>query len=376
MTATGYDGVVRVVYVADRVDLRGGAGRHLLQVIGWAVRSRLRVTVATGRIGGRVLDPANATLVRIPGLASRLATDAGLGELARQVGQADVIHVQNVMNPRAIALAAQTGRAVVTVQDHRFFCPGPGKTLPDGQCCRSPMADGVCAHCLGDEAYRSQLLDVTRARLHALADATVVVLSRYMAAELAAAGIPGALVIPPSFDVSGGEPEEGSAFLLAGRLVRHKAPVDAWAAWTRAGRPLPLRVAGQGGERRALEGAVHLGWLEPAALELELARSRALLLPSRWQEPFGMIGVEALARATPVIVGRSGGTDDWTDAGCIVVERGDVGAMAGALSELAHDPGRAVRLGRSGREMVVERFARAAIEGRLRLLYEAAAARA
>jgi glycosyltransferase involved in cell wall biosynthesis len=133
-------------------------------------------------------------------------------------------------------------------------------------------------------------------------------------------------------------------------------------------------VAGEGRERQALSGTAQLGWLDPKDLELELARSRAVLLPSRWQEPFGMIGVEALAQATPVIVGRSGGTGDWTDTGCIVVERGDVDAMADALAELARDPDRAVSLGRSGREAVAARFARATIERRLQLLYEAVAA--
>ena len=44
---------------------------------------------------------------------------------------ADVVHVQNVMNPTALTRLVSSGRAVVTVQDHRVFCPGPGRTPPD-----------------------------------------------------------------------------------------------------------------------------------------------------------------------------------------------------------------------------------------------------
>lgn len=86
-----------------------------------------------------------------------------------------------------------------------------------------------------------------------------------------------------------------------------------------------------------------------------------------------MIGVEALANATPVIVAATGGTGDWSVAGCLQVAAGDVGGMAEAMATLAADPAMAVALGRAGRAMVAERFTRASIEGRLRALYDAAA---
>jgi glycosyltransferase involved in cell wall biosynthesis len=365
---------VRILYLSDRLSLRGGADQHLLQVISWAAASGHRVTVAAGRIESAVPMPAGVVLERLRDLASPSSARSCGQRLERLLEDADVVHCQNVMNSVVLAAAAATGRAVVTVQDHRVFCPGPGKTLPDGSRCGSAMAVAACADCLPDRAYRERMLELTQARREALRGARLVTLSRYMADELASAGLPGALVIPPWVEVATAEPDPGDGFLLAGRLVAHKAPLDAWHAWRRAATTLPLRVAGAGPLGRDLDGAQLLGWLRPEALAVELRRSRALLFPSRWQEPFGIVGVEALAHGTPVIAASNGGSREWTDAGCLRVAAGDVGGMADAMATLAADPAAALSLGRQGRAMVAERFARGPVEDRLRSLYATVAA--
>jgi glycosyltransferase involved in cell wall biosynthesis len=366
---------VRILYLSDRLSLRGGADQHLLQVIAWAAGAGHRVVVAAGRIERGIPLPTTVACEQHRELASPVPAGPRGQRLAQLLADADLVHCQNLMNPAALAAASATGRAAVTVQDHRVFCPGPGKTLPDGSPCRTAMSEDACAACLPDRSYRERMLAVTEARRAALAGARLVVLSRYMAEELAAAGLPGAAVIPPWIEAPFAEPEPGDAFLLAGRLVAHKAPLDAWQAWRRADCGLPLRVAGAGPLEGALEGAQLLGWLPAGALGAELRRSRALLLPGRWQEPFGMIGIEALAQATPVIASATGGSDEWTDAGCLRVPSGDIEAMAEAIATLAADPAGALALGRRGRAMVVERFARAPLEQRLRSLYDAVVGR-
>jgi glycosyltransferase involved in cell wall biosynthesis len=366
---------MRVLYLTDRVSLRGGADRHLLQVVGWAAGAGHSVTVAAGRIERGATLPDGVRVIRARYLADRHRSGAGLAALESLAAKADLVHVQNVMNPLVLAsVCASGGRTIVTVQDHRVFCPGLGKTIPDGSRCRRAMADEACAECLPDADYRARMLEITKARWEAIRGARLVVLSRYVAGELAAEGQPAARVIPPWVQVPELEPVPGGAFLFAGRLVTHKAPVDAWAAWRRADCGMDLRVAGAGPVADELVGAELLGWLAQADLARELHRSRALLFPSRWQEPFGMVGIEALSHGTPVIVCRSGGTGEWSDAGCLVVEPGDIDAMAEAISALAEDPAQATALGAMGREMVAERFSRRAIEDRLGALYASVAA--
>ena len=84
--------------------------------------------------------------------------------------------------------------------------------------------------------------------------------------------------------------------------------------------------------------------------------------------PGGRVGATPTAPASAI-----GGPGEGTDAGCLRGAAGDVDAMASAMSALAADPAIAVALGREGRAMVAERFARAPIESRLRALYDAAA---
>ena len=194
--------------------------------------------------------PGSVALCRVRGLSSRVDIDSGLGNLQRLVDSADVIHTQNVMNPTALTLLVDSGRAVVTVQDHRVFCPGRGKTLVDGSLCTQAMGDVICRECLPDEVYRRSTLELTRRRLAALRSAEVVVLSRYMAEELARVGLVGVSVVPPWVEVGPGRSALGDQLLLGGRLVAHKGIIDGWRAWNEANRPLPLVVAGLGPPRR------------------------------------------------------------------------------------------------------------------------------
>lgn len=341
----------------------------MLQVIRGAIAAGHRVTVAFGRAEVEARLPAGCSGLRIRGLASMVESAGRLMRLVDVLRDADVVHLQNIMNPIVLRAAVATGRAVVTVQDHRVFCPGPGKTLPCGGRCDQVMSDDLCRVCLPDDEYRQRMVTLTAARLEALAGTSLVVLSRYMQKELEKVGCPGAEVIPPWVEGGAGPPEPGRGFVMGGRLVGHKGVLDGWRAWRRSGCAAALRVAGEGPLGRRLAGADLLGWLSHTALREELHRSRGLVFPSRWQEPFGVLGVEALAERTPVIVADSGGTGEWSDVGCLRCAAGDVAAMAEGIARLASDAELARRLGREGRAMVAERFGRTAIEGHLDSLY-------
>jgi len=366
---------VRLLYLTDRLSDRGGADHHLATVITSSVNAGHRVSVVFGRDEGGMEMEDVVERRRVRGLASLVDSNAGLHELPRLLEDADVVHIQNVMNPVALAMAVGCGRSVVTVQDHRVFCPGGGKTMTDGSRCTTPMADEVCSHCLPDPVYRRSTLDLTRRRLAAIQGAEVVVLSEFMAAELAAMGRRGARVVAPWIEPGPQKSDPGSVFLLGGRLVSHKGVVDGWRAWREAGRPLPLEVAGAGPLGSEMHGAELLGWLNPEDLRTALRRSRALIFPARWQEPFGILGLEALAQGTPVIVAESGGTPDWSMAGCIRVASGDVAAMAEAVGRLADDPELGLTIGRAGQTAVGRRFGRERLEPRLHDLYAHVAGR-
>lgn len=346
---------LRVLVVTDRISGRGGADRHLWDVVDALKRRGDHVRVATGRVdpGAAPQLPGAAPPIRSRALASAVASHRQLDRLRPHMDRADVLLVQNVMNPTALRLLSETGRAVALVQDHRVFCPGPGRTLPNGERCDRQPTAAACAECLPDADYRARALALTQARRDALAGAEVVVLSQYMQQEMGEGA-----VIPPWIFVDSAPPEgPRDRIVLAGRMVSHKAVADAHRAWQMAGEPLPLHVAGEGPDADAMTGAHHHGWLPRPELWALLRRARVVLFPARWQEPFGILGVEALACGAPVVVADVGGVRDWAQGGATRVAAGDVPGMADALRGLCEGPAEAEPIAKARENAIRERYA-------------------
>jgi glycosyltransferase involved in cell wall biosynthesis len=311
---------VRLLHVTDRLSQRGGADVHLLGVLAALVERGHDVTLAVERDDGTATAPCNLVI--------------GLSELDRLAARADVIHIHNALQPELLSWAAARD-AVATVQDHRSFCPGRGKLTLAGEVCRLPMAESTCAACFESADYHRRIHAITAARLEALrAMRATVVLSEYMRRELAALGIGRAHVIPPF--VHGLEPRATPSgppcVLFCGRLVAAKGPHEAARAHALARTPLPLVFAGTGPLRAELGGYEVLGWQDRAALSATYRRARALVMPSRWQEPFGIAGLEAASLGVPVAAWHSGGVEEWHPGAPPLAPWGDVDALAAALA--------------------------------------------
>jgi glycosyltransferase involved in cell wall biosynthesis len=324
------------------------------------------VFAAAGEVDGAPDWPGPAW--RVQGLDARTRAPAGLDRLHAALAP-DIVHVHTVMNPAALEWAAARG-AVVTVQDHRHFCPGRGKWTLRGQPCRQAMSRDACAECFEDEGYFAALLGLTQERLQAIRGLQVTVLSRYMRGELIAAGLdPRRVHVVPPFvhglaQGAGGEPPPRTHVLFAGRLVEAKGVRDAIAAWHRSGVDLPLVMAGTGPLRAFAQdaGAQVLGWVDRQRLGALYRGAAALIMPSRWQEPFGIAGLEALALGCPVAAWRSGGVPEWHPGGALMVEWGDVDGLADALRAAMAE----------GHAAPPEGFTSGAAMSRLGAVYEAA----
>ena len=331
---------MRVLHLADRLSERGGAHVHLRGVIGLLRARGHQVELAVGAADPGVEPPCVTHVVR--GLETRGRERVDLDPIVRRV-LPDLVHLHTVVNPAALEWAARR-RAVITVQDHRYFCPGRGKWTAAGHVCGQALSREACAACFDDAAYFEDVYALTRERLSALERLRVIVLSEYMRRELCAAGLAAARVhvVPPfvhGLDVDSA-PAGPPCVLFAGRLVEGKGVREAVEAWRRSGVSLPLVCAGTGPLRGALErqGVEVLGWVPHARLGPVFRRARALLLPSRWQEPFGIVGLEALAMGVPVAAWRSGGVPEWHPGGERLAEWGDVDGLARALRAAVDGP--------------------------------------
>ena len=329
---------MKILHVADRLTDRGGAYRHLLGVLEHQRREH-DVELAVGRDDGNVELPRSLVL----GLDARTREPVDVSSLMEHF-RPDVVHVHNVMNPAVLEALGDYDEPVrvMTVQDHRAFCPGQGKWTLDGEMCSERMSAELCKKCFTDEAYGQEIEALTNERLEATKRFRVVVLSRYMKRELVAVGIEDdrIAVVPPfvhGLDLdatSNGSP----SVLFVGRLVESKGVVEAITAWERSGVDLPLVVAGTGPLRDSLvrPGVALLGWVGRAELSSLYRRASAVLMPSRWQEPFGIVGLESLVMGTPVVAWQSGGIGEWHPGP--LTKWGDVDSLARELRTAVDRP--------------------------------------
>jgi glycosyltransferase involved in cell wall biosynthesis len=82
------------------------------------------------------------------------------------------------------------------------------------------------------------------------------------------------------------------------------------------------------------------------------AAAAVAVAPSRWQEPLGLVAIEAMAAGTPVVVTRVGALPEVVahERTGLVVEPGDAGALADALDRVVGDPLLQRVYGAAGRE--------------------------
>jgi glycosyltransferase involved in cell wall biosynthesis len=140
------------------------------------------------------------------------------------------------------------------------------------------------------------------------------------------------------------------------------------------GRPLTALIAGEGPVRASLEGraaalgaarTVHAdvpGWIDAARRDAALGRASVLALPSRWPEPFGLVGLEAARFGVPSVAFDVGGVRAWlTDGvnGVLVPPGGGGPAFGDALASLLRDPVRLTTLS-AGATAASARFSAAA----------------
>lgn len=388
---------MRVLLLSSRLSERGGADRWLLGVAARLFR-RVETLLAVGA-KDRTLPAAEEARVgpwsRVKGLGRRggerrgaLAAQRGLSALIERFAP-DVVQLNDITDPALLGLAAAGGRALIMVQDHRFFCPGRGMVTAAGEPCAGP-AGPACAACFDEPAYARQVIALTAARGAALgAMARLLTLSRYMADQLIAQDPAlgrSVEVVPPFVDALPPPPATPPAdlppayHLLAGRLTAHKGVRTALQAALCPKTGLPLVVAGNGPLAPEVEEAAArrpgrvfaVGWVDRAGLARLLAGARTLWLPSRWAEPFGIVGLEALSAGVPVVGSAVGGVPEWLKEGesGLLVPPGDPSALARAAGELAADPELAATLGRQGQTLVARRYAPDRAVERLLELYQ------
>jgi glycosyltransferase involved in cell wall biosynthesis len=175
--------------------------------------------------------------------------------------------------------------------------------------------------------------------------AMLVAISRAQRAK-APQSMRGVAVIPNPIDVRGWPLQERKQdyVLWIGRMTAEKGPHRAIAAAREAGVRLVLAGVIQPGQQPFFDREVaphidgdrvsFLGEVGGAPKRSLFAGARALLMPISWEEPFGMVMVEALACGTPVIAFPAGAARELVLDGHTGFLVRDERAMAGAIGRL------------------------------------------
>ncbi|MGH7573394.1 MAG: glycosyltransferase family 4 protein [Gemmatimonadota bacterium] len=164
-------------------------------------------------------------------------------------------------------------------------------------------------------------------------------------------------------------PFEPPRLACLGRHVRDKGfdvALSGFARLTERFPALRLTLIGDGPERPALERqASELGLAERVAFAGRvpevpplLNAATVIVMPSRWEETFGLVALEGALMGRPVVASRVGALPEVVVDGetGLIVEKEDSAGLADAIACLLERPETARRMGRAARERALETF--------------------
>jgi glycosyltransferase involved in cell wall biosynthesis len=324
-------------------------------------------------------------------------TDEGLdGAIARVRGFApDVCFSHNMRTLAVDARLAAEWPVVKMMHGHFGTCVSGQKAFafPSVVACTRPFGPGCLAHYLPRRCGQANPFVMVQEYRWGLEQRSlfdryraIVVASRFMRDEYVRAGVaPGSVHAIPLFappHIPGETGDEGPRpidVVFLGRMTALKGPdilVEAVAhASTRLGRRLSVVFAGEGPERDRLQASASsrsvdarfTGWVSPRERD-ELLRDAAIIaVPSRWAEPFALVGLEAGVFGTPAVAFDAGGIPEWLadgENGRLIGPTRGAGGLGDAIADILENPDLRRRLAAGARAAA----ARFSLESHMRVL--------
>ncbi len=96
------------------------------------------------------------------------------------------------------------------------------------------------------------------------------------------------------------------------------------------------------------------GFIDRYALPDEMRKAHINVVPSRWDEPFGLVTPEGMATGLATVASRTGGTPEIVADAGLLFERGDADGLAAHLERLVGDESLRRDYGRQARERARE----------------------
>ena len=277
---------------------------------------------------------------------------------------ADMVIIHNIISPEFLPMLPEN-KTWFFAHDHNIYCRRHHYYTPLGRInCHRKYNAFICKLCsLGRneapplEAYR---------QLPAL------VLSDFIADNLRKNGFEKVVKLPAFIRTVEREHSFDGILriLFLGQLIRGKGAdlmLDTLVHMELLEVPFQCTIAGDGNDRAMLEkmaakyklqNKVHFtGFVSDTESLWE--NCDILFFPSRWQEPFGLVGLEAMAHGVPVIAFDTGGVREWLsdlENGIIVPEKATVSAGEKLAELCLEHPERLSVMGKKGMKIAKEKF--------------------
>ncbi len=306
----------------------------------------------------------------------------------------DVVHGHDWLS-RSAWLAC--GRRPLVVSLHYYTASCAKKTLVRGvERCPGP-GPVRCIRCAAEHygTVRGPVIAVGNAvssRLELRHAGAVIGVSTATLEGNRVGGHPLAVVVPNSLPAAALDPPlrsharwpaglpDGPFILYVGDRRSEKGLPVLLAAHRRLAPGVPLVVIGKPlGDVQLPEGetgVVQLGPMSNEDVRRAFRQATVAVVPSTWEEPFGIVLLEAMAAGAAIVASRVGGIPEVVqdDVTALLVPPGDADALASALQRLLDDPALRSRL-TSAAALAAPRFDAAIVAEEVERQYVAAVRR-
>jgi glycosyltransferase involved in cell wall biosynthesis len=288
----------------------------------------------------------------------------------------DIVHVKMFLwqlSPSILG-ALEGWAAVYEIMTYKPVCPMGTKLLPDGQrCTKTAGAPCLLEGCLTPQSWLTMMAQRILWLKSRKVFARLVTVSHTMRQRLEENGLRPCSVIANGCHAHPARKQLSSTPLLAfaGRLSPEKGVDTLLKALGKVidrGPEAKLVIAGDGPQRKTLaelsrklgvqQHVSFLGHVERPEMEKYFEEAWVQIVPSQWEEPFGVVTIEAMMRGMAVIASNHGGC-----AECVVDGRtgllfpaGESDALADAISKLIQDKNLCEAMGSAGRKLALREY--------------------
>ena len=310
----------------------------------------------------------------------------------------EIVHVHNtfaMVSPSVYEVCQEEDVAVVqTLHNYRLLCPAATfyrSGAPCEECVTHGLLRSVRYACYRESRMMSGAIALmlkthrSRQTWNGQIDAYIAI-SSFVKEQFVKAGFPASKIfVKHNFvDPDPGERSgPGDYALFLGRLSPEKGLLPMLQAWEHLPSAVPLVIAGEGPMRSRLEAEVASRRLHSIHFAGRLKRGEAydamkkaafLVVPSVWNEPFGMVVAEAFACGTPVLGAFAGAIQEMLDDQVTGLHftPGDPHALAKSVTwAWGHLP-ELVAMGKSARRVYQDRYSANTSYERLMTIYASA----